>query len=455
MTRVGIHVFRKDLRVVDNLALNQLANYVDVVIGIFIFDSSQIKRTSANSNYHSNQSAQFLVDSVKDLKAQCNNKLIIAYGSTLKIIESMLTEIEPTALSFNADFTPYSVERDDAIIDMCNKYQIKVIANTEDQLHRSSNLLLKPDKTPYMVFGPFTKNLFSSPIPMPTTKTIKWVNSKKVNLTSLDDKGWNPIQTIFKGGRTEALKKMKMSVVPAETDYLTNESSQLSAYINFGCLSIREVHHHIKKTFGSNSKMIQSLAWRDFYLCIYRFKEHGNAYQHLDERYNQIKWPKINETEWKRFVKCDTGFLMIDAIMTELLQTGYINNRARLLLATFWIKYLIIDPFNPEYGSQTGFSRLLIDCSACQNKLNHQWVIGDLDYAGRRFSMKGTNSLTGRMIRIDNEMIKRYDPQYEYIAKWLPRFANLDLKERKKITKNITPMYNWRERYLQYAKLFK
>jgi deoxyribodipyrimidine photo-lyase len=238
------------------------------------------------------------------------------------------------------------------------------------------------------------------------------------------------------------------------TDLLIQETSMLSAYLNNGCVSIREAYYTFKQKNGPSSESLRSIAWRDFFLCIYRFAEGGNEHRHIDRRYDQIKWPKLKETEWKRFIQCNTGFLLVDAAIAELLQTGYINNRARLILGTFWIKYLMIDPFDQKYGSQTGFSRLLIDCSSSQNKLNHQWIISDLDFAGRRFGMKGTHPLTGRMIRVDNEMIKRYDPNYEYISKWIPLFKGKELKEQKKIMKETKPMYEWRDRYMEYAKLF-
>lgn len=448
--KVGIHLFRKDLRVFDNLALNDLSKEVDTVIGIFIFDSSQIKQTSDNAFYYSQRAAQFIVESVDDLKKQCDNKLVVAYGNTLKILETLLKSTNASALSFNADFSSYATKRDNAIVELCKRNDIRTIINSDDQCLMDFNSLLKKDGKPYMVFGSFYKNLSSKPITKPTTKKINW-SKPKITYESLD---WTPTNNVIIGGRTNGLFKLKNKVVMFDNDHLTNTSSQLSAYLNQGCLSIREVYYSIKNQFGNKSKMLESIAWRDFYLCIYRFAAGGNEYRHIDERYDLIKWPKVKEAEWKRFIKCDTGFLLIDAIMTELLQTGFINNRARLLLGTFWIKYLLISPFDPEYGSQVGFSRLLFDCSASQNKLNHQWVIGDLDFAGRRFGMKGTHSLTGRMIRIDNDMIKKFDPNYEYIAKWLPRFTNVDLKERKKMMKESNTMFVWKDRYMQYAKLF-
>ena len=81
--------------------------------------------------------------------------------------------------------------------------------------------------------------------------------------------------------------------------------------------------------------------------------------------------------------------------------------------------------------------------------------MGDLDIAGRRFCMRGSQPLTGRMIRVDNQMIKRYDPQFEYIKKWIPAFKDLTIKECKAKMKEIEPMYQWRDRYIKYTKLFE
>jgi deoxyribodipyrimidine photo-lyase len=185
-----------------------------------------------------------------------------------------------------------------------------------------------------------------------------------------------------------------------------------------------------------------------------RFKSNGNAYKHIDDRYDKLKWKKVSITEWNHFIESTTGYLLIDAIMNELIQTGYIGNRARLLLATFWTKYLLIDPFDLEYGAQAGFSRYLIDCSTSQNKMNHQWVIGDLDLSGHRFCMKGTSPLSGRVIRIDNGIISKYDPQFEYIKKWIPQYKNKSVKEMKLIVKNINPIFNWKDRYSMYTDMF-
>jgi deoxyribodipyrimidine photo-lyase len=449
MVRVGIHIFRKDLRIEDNLALNELSKYVDQVIGVFIFDPTQIKQGSSNKSYYSIRAAQFVVDCVDDLNIQCNKKLIITYGNPTSVIESLIKSINPAAISFNADFTPYSIKRDTSIRKVCEQYKVRSIINEDDQSLSSMKSLLKGNESPYMVFGTFYKNLIAQVIPKPTSAKLNWIKPR-IQVNQFD---WKKGESSLMGGRSAALKILKTKHLNGDVDLLITKTSRLSAYLNHGCISIRETYVSFKKNDSIES--IRSIAWRDFFLCIYRITPFGNSYdKFIDERYNQIKWPKVKQNDWKRFMTCDTGFILVDAIMAELLQTGFINNRGRLILGTFWIKYLMISPFDHEYGSQVGFSRLLIDCSASQNKLNHQWIMGDLDFAGRRFGMRGAHPLTGRMIRVDNDMIKRFDSKYEYISKWLPQYKYKSLKECKDMMKLTKPMYDWRERYGQYTKMF-
>lgn len=449
--KTGIHIFHKDLRVYDNLALVQLSKQVDRTVGVFIFDPKQIKKSTSNAAHYSLHAAQFIIDCVKDLNEQCEGKLVVAYGNPSTVLNELIDSIKPSHVSFNADFTQYALKRDELIINACERNGIITIVNEDDQSLIAMNDMLKKDHTPYMVYGTFFKNLIQQKINKPSSVKINWFKPRYANSDVLK---WKLIAPTWKGGREEALYRLKNRTNVGATDKVADETSQLSAYLNQGCLSIREVYWAFKLRYKTVT--VRSIAWRDFFLCIFRFHPRGNAYdRHIDERYDQIKWPKVKESEWNKFMNCETGFVLVDATMRELLETGYTNNRSRLILATFWIKYLMINPLDHAYGSQVWFSRLLIDCNASQNKMNHQWCIGDLDLSGRRFAMKGTHPLTGRSMRIDNDTVKRYDPQFTFIKKWLPQFADKDLKECKAELKKIKPMYDWRDRYEQYAKLFE
>ncbi len=414
----GIHIFRKDLRIQDNLALHELSKKVDRVVGLFIYDTVQFSKP-----YHSPRAAAFLMDSVASLNQLCGNKLIIAHGDPSSILRKVIQLSGATHVSFNADYTPYAIQRDSKLKSVCKN--IELVINYDDQTLIPMNQLTKRDGTPFMVFGAFFKNLQKHTIAKPVRVSIKW----------------------YRPAYNNYIPKVSKEVIPSMKYKCSDAGTHMAMYLNLGRVSTREAHHR--------GTCLRSLAWRDFFLAIYRFHPNGNSYtKYIDERYNQVRWPKVVKSEWNRLQSCNTGFLLVDAAMTQLISTGYINNRFRLILATFWIKYLKISPLDRTYGSQIWWSRLLMDCSGSQNKLNHQWVLGDLDISGRRYSMKGTHPLTGRMMRVDNGMISKFDPDYFYIREWLPQFSKLSVKECKQQTKNIQPMFDWKDRYMEYTRLF-
>ncbi len=454
MVKIGIHIFRKDLRLTDNLALIELSKCVDKIIPIFILDKRQIEKNDVNKFYFSNSSVQFICESLVDLNIQCNNNLNLFFGDPVIIIDYLCSQLIIDYISFNADYTKYSEIRDSAMLKLCDKHKIIPIVNYDDQCLSEMLSMVKVDGSPYMVFGAFLKNAKRQEVLKPQefnkhklstfVKTYKY----KFNISSL--------QTLYdvnnelsqRGGRKEGLLKLNNKVAATNfynRDLLINKTFNISAYLNFGCISIREFY----AKYQSSPLLINQLYWRDFYLCILRYHPNGSNYNFLDDRFNLIKW-KSNKKDWTSLMNCSTGFLLIDAAMRELQTTGYIGNRARLLLGTFWCKYLLINPFHKEYGSQVGFSKYLVDCSVSQNKLNHSWLISELDLTGRRFAKKKMSPLTGRIIRFDNDMIKKYDPSTEYIKKWLPEYKDFSFKEMRK----VKTIFDWEIRYLEYCKLF-
>ena len=98
-----------------------------------------------------------------------------------------------------------------------------------------------------------------------------------------------------------------------------------------------------------------------------------------------------------------TGFLIIDAAIREIILTGYMHNRCRMIVGVFSVKYLLINPLCRYIGLNDWFSRHLVDCSTSQNKLNCQWVT-ELDFPGKKFAPHAA-VLAGRPMSIHNEMI--------------------------------------------------
>jgi deoxyribodipyrimidine photo-lyase len=167
--KLGIFVFRRDLRLIDNLGLNLLIDQVDHVIPIFILDKNQIKINTKNKYYFSNNAVQFICESLEDLNQQlskCNSKLYLFYGEPENIIEKLIKKMPVTHIGFNLDFSVYAINRDNKLIELCKKNNIIPITSDHDQFLLQTDLLLNK-KNPFKQFGSFYKNAKKSHIPLP------------------------------------------------------------------------------------------------------------------------------------------------------------------------------------------------------------------------------------------------------------------------------------------------
>ena len=485
---LGIFIFRKDLRIVDNRGLSKLNEICKEILTVFIFDPYQIDLNNKNKNYLSFPALRFLCESVQDLSKEIvssKSKLYIFYGKPKNVIPYILKEFKKQlknksiCLSFNQDFTLYSLERDKLIKDICEKESIDVILNSDDFTLCSMELLTKNKIEPYKQYGAFRKNMLDNKknfnkIDKNKIKFIKKIIKIKkcLNPDDLDyfwsehlEKNYKPLET---GSRTLALKILSnlkdFNKYNELRDTLSYNTTHLSAYLNFGLISEREFYYALLETLGNSIQLINQVIWRDYYYCLLRFLPGANSYdKHIDPRYEKIKWvdsvPDKNSRQWKEWnimMKSRTGFLLVDAAVQELINTGFMHNRCRMIVGVFSVKYLGINPLCRYIGLNDWFSRHLVDCSTSQNKLNSQWVT-ELDFPGKKFAPSKA-PIAGRPMNITNIMIKKWDPGCIYIKKWLPHLANIDDKiiynwdTKGDYTIHPKPLFDAKDRYNEWIK---
>lgn len=478
--KIGIHIFHRDLRLQDNLGLIELHKNVDIIIPIFILDKYQIIKSKHNKYYFSNNAVQFICESLVDLHNELikhNSKLYIYFGNTSIIIELIIKTLNNyydnnnIILSYNVDYSQYALKRDKMIDNIVSKYNIKIIKNYDDCTLISFDKMKKKDGNfGFKQFGAFYKNVVKQKINKPI-KTIRINYIKKFpkigyeyNIKYIDKFYINNENLAQNGGRIEALKKLRgikkfndYNKMRNRLDYAT---TNLSGYLNIGCISVRETYHVIIKKLGNKNDLIKQLYWRDFYLQAIRYIPECNKYEHIDKRYEKIKWKNSMEL-WKKIINSQTGFLLIDSAMNELRTTGYMHNRARLLVGSFWTKYLLINIFHPIYGSQVGFSKYLLDAiGPSQNKMNNQWIT-EFDYPGKKFSPKNA-PIAGRPLNPSNKMISKLDPECLYIKKWLPHLSNVENNDLINWNvaiankyKNIhpSPLFDYKEKYNEWIEI--
>jgi deoxyribodipyrimidine photo-lyase len=498
---IGIFIFRRDLRMEDNRGLIKLSTYCKNIIPIFVFDPYQVDINSQNKNYISFPVLRFICESLKELDIvikKSKSKLYIFYGKPINAILYIIKSLQNSKMysnssicvGFNEDFSKYSIERDKLIKETIRQKNISIITSDDDFTLCPMDLLLKEDKTPYKQYGAFRthmltlKSKFNKSINKKINFLPKELNlTKAININDIDV-FWNEnIHTDYEpveyGGRSNGLLILKKLANFKEynenRNILSYSTTRLSAHLNFGTISEREFYEELISKLGINTQLINQVIWRDYYLTLNRFLPNCNSYDtHIDLRFNKLNWldyyigpntqfkSKRNSQaydEWKLMMNSQTGFLIIDAAIQEIKKTGFMHNRCRMIVGTFSVKYLQINPLCRFVGLNDWFSRYLVDCIVSQNKLNCQWV-SELDFPGKKFA-PSTSVIAGRPMSISNEMIKKWDNNCSYIKKWLPHLLNIDnkilYKWDSKYDESIhpKPIFNSKDRYQEWIALCK
>jgi deoxyribodipyrimidine photo-lyase len=415
----GLFVFRRDLRIIDNNGLNLLNERCKNIFTIFIFTPEQV---GSGNKYKSDNSVQFMIESLQDLSNQISKaggRLYTFYGHNDKIVADCIKAFDINVVCFNLDITPYAKERDEKIIKLCEHMKTYVMYDYDYYLHEPGTIV-NGSGEPYQKFTPFYQTCLKKKVESPAgPRKIHFKRSEahipnKISLEQAFKKFTkeNP-DILVHGGRPEAIKTLKTALrtqthYPKTHNELDKQTTQLSAYLKFGCISIREAY----KALHGKRDIIRQLIWRDFYANILYSFPHvlGHA---MKQKYNKVNWH--HNTNWfKAWCDGDTGFPVVDAGMRQLNKTGYMHNRARLIVASFLTKTLLIDWRDGEEY----FASKLTDYDPASNNGNWQWVAS-------------TGADSQPYFRIFNpwEQAKNFDPDCEYIKKWVPELADVPDKD--------------------------
>lgn len=409
----GLFIFRRDLRIQDNKGLKIIHNECKNIYTIFIFTPEQVSQAN---KYKSNNCVQFMIESLQNLNSQLGGKLYCFYGKNPSIINYLIHELNINVVGFNLDYSPYAINRDIEIMNLCSQNNVEVLFENDYYLNEPGTIL-SGGGTPYLKFTPYytqaSKHRIDSPInsykfvPKQTTKRLKNIINLAMAMkrfTKIND------ELIIKGGRTEGIKMLKNAMKSQKhysktRDDISYNTSLLSAYIKFGCLSIREIH----KAFHHNKNFIRQLHWRDFYAQILYFNPQviGGA---LKENYNKIKWHN-NRSLFNAWCNGKTGFPIVDASMRQLNTIGWMHNRGRMIVSSFLTKILLIDwRLGERY-----FATKLVDYDPANNNGGWQWSAG-------------TGADSQPYFRIFNPFLQsqNHDPNCEYIKRWVPELREVE-----------------------------
>jgi len=412
----GLFIFRRDLRIVDNNGLNLLNEKCKNIYTIFIFTPEQV---GSSNKYKSNNAVQFMIESLQDLSGEINKAgghLYTFYGHNEKVIADCIKAFNINVVCFNLDYSPYARKRDKEIIELCEKMKTYVMYDHDYYLHEPGSILNGTGQ-PYQKFTPYYNVASKIKVQTPAGKrSLRLKNSggnvpNKISLSDAMNKFVDKLNPdiLVHGGRANALKQMKIAAknikhYASTRDELSKPTSQLSAYIKFGNISIREVYY----SFKSNHAFIRQLYWRDFYSGILYHFPHVLGHS-LKPKYDKIRWHH-NERWFNAWAKGQTGFPIVDASQRQLLATAWTHNRGRMISSSILTKIFLIDWKKGERF----YAQHLVDYDIANNNGGWQWS-------------SGSGADAQPFFRYFNPYMQseEHDPDCEYIKKWIPELKDV------------------------------
>ncbi|NHA08024.1 deoxyribodipyrimidine photo-lyase [Mucilaginibacter sp. HC2] len=405
-TQITIFWFRRDLRLNDNAGLYYALKSGNPVLPLFIFDKDILDHLEDKDDARVN----FIHQTIKQL-----DKELHKLGSSLKVIydkaspawDSIIQEHHIASVYTNHDYEPYAIKRDNAVKEKLHKHGIE-LKTFKDQVIFEKDEVVKDDGKPYTVYTPYQRKWYNALKPFylktyPIKKYLKnLIETQALPIPSLKEMGVEESNISFPNQEYKDV----IADYKAKRDFpAIKGTSRISLHLRFGTVSIREL---AKTAYDSPDKTwLNELIWREFYMMILYHFPHTMDHAFRPE-YDRIKWVN-NETQFTAWCDGQTGYPIVDAGMRELNATGFMHNRVRMIVASFLSKHLLIDW---RWGEHY-FARKLLDYEMASNVGGWQWAAGS-----------GTDAAPYFRIFSPDAQTKKFDPQLQYIKKWVPEYAD-------------------------------
>jgi deoxyribodipyrimidine photo-lyase len=423
----GLVWFKNDLRIADNASLSNAINENDSIIAVYFFNPRQFELNKYGFKTTEKFRAKFNIESVAELKEnlkKLNISLLVYNDLPENIIPKIVTENNIKTIYFQEEWT---------------KDEVKVVENLRAKIDLSiefktvyDQFLFHPKDIPFEienlpnVFTQFRNKCEKTVKVRPefVAKSMPASNliENKTEIPTLKTLGFNDFETDtrsafpFLGGENQAKRRLenyffeteKLSVYKETRNGLigSDYSSKFSPWLANGCISAKTIYWQIckyEKEITKNDStywLIFELIWRDYFKYISMkygqkiFKIGGI----LDKDY---EW-KTNKTLIDNWINGKTHEPFVNANMIELKNTGFMSNRGRQNVASYFAKNLLLDwRIGAAY-----FESMLIDFDVHSNFGNWMYLSGvGNDPRDRKFNIQ---------LQANN-----YDPKNEYQNLWL------------------------------------
>lgn len=422
--KMGIHWYRRDLRIADHKVLRAAAQACEAVCPLYVASTWHQHHPWTGPNRQ-----QFLADSLAALAASLRTlegRLIVRRGPAVAAIGQLIAESGAQAVFFQQDPDPHGRAVEQAVAALCHDLGVAVHAMHDVSLH-APDAVLTGGRQPYRVFTPYFKTWLQAAKEAPVPKvgglhTPPHLASEPLPTPA----GWGmapPSASLPAAGEKAAGRRLTEALRTRLGNYHLQRdvpalagTARISQDLRFGLLSVRSLYAAVvaaREAAAPAAKegfqtFLKELAWREFYQAILR---HFPEVLELEfaPQWRGLPWdePDAKLAAWQQG---RSGFPIVDAGMRELLATGHMHNRVRMITAMFLTKDLHYD----WRIGEAWFMRHLVDGEIASNNGGWQWCAG-------------TGADAAPYFRIQNPWAQtaRFDPQGSYIKRWVPELARV------------------------------
>ncbi len=396
--------FRRDLRISDHPALLAAIEASDEIVPLFIMDSRIADKSGSFR-------LAYLAQSLRSLDQSLNEKLLIIAGDPSEVLKDVMSRYGATSVHVSADYTPYGVARDAKVIE--NGIEL---TQTGSPYAVAPGRVRKSDETPYRVYTPFYRAWCTHGWRAPAPKPLN-IKAAEPLTGDRNFPDWNT-EIDISAGENVALDRWQEFQINGLDSYDENRNfagidgtSRLSAHLRWG-----EIHPRTLLAKLGDSKahdvFRKEISWREFYADVLHHNPH-TTWDYYAPRFKEMRYEEP-DSKFGAWCEGKTGYPFVDAAMRQLVQTGWMHNRTRMVVASFLVKDLHLEW---QHGARF-FGQHLIDFDVASNSHGWQWTAGC-----------GTDASPYYRVFNPIEQGKRFDANGDYIRKYIPELAHLSAAE--------------------------
>ncbi len=421
--------FRKDLRLEDNTGLHEAARDADGdVVPYYASDPAILGRDDIAP-----ARVRFVLETLAELGeavATAGSRLALDHGDPALTVPRAAKAAGADAVYWNDEYEPALAARDRRVERALASQGLKV-RRFHDRLLVPPGTVATGGGTPYVVYTPFRRACEALPLgaPLPAVKRLAAHRLPARPLATLEALGFETGAPPWPGGAKAAHRRLRrfvggtgetpgagLAAYDSHRDFpATPATSRISADLRFGTLSPRQAAHAVneaaredRRLATSAAKYVSELRWRDFYAHVLHHFPHVESGCFRRE-YDALRWEgdPAHLGAWR---EGRTGYPIVDAAMRELTGTGFMHNRARMIVASFLTKDLLLDWREGERH----FMRHLVDGDPASNNGGWQWA-----------ASTGTDAQP--YFRVFNPVLqgRKFDPDGAYVRRWVPELARV------------------------------